>query len=283
MKYTPHIPTHPALRDAIEVMFVLEEYAPEHRRERLVPDGRMNLVIELDGRRRHIYDNETGAPRQVCEGAWLSGVQSNYITIGETDVESRLMAVQFAPGATRRFTHRAASEFVDRVVPAADVFGPEILELRQEMLGLDSPETMLARLADWLAEREDSDLRGPDHVMAVLGKLQENPAEVGLTELVETATNVSYRHFVESFRDFVGPNPKSMQRILRFSRVFQEIQQNEAVDWAHLSQDLGYSDQAHFIREFSRFSGYRPREFRDQGHDRTNFFPEADDDPSVSG
>ena len=47
------------------------------------------------------------------------------------------------------------------------------------------------------------------------------------------------------------------------------------MDWARISYDLGFSDQAHFVREFKGFSGYRPVQFQKQEHDRLNFFPES--------
>jgi AraC-like DNA-binding protein len=33
------------------------------------------------------------------------------------------------------------------------------------------------------------------------------------------------------------------------------------VDWADLSLDLGYADQAHFIRDFKRLVGVSPAEY----------------------
>ena len=49
MEYIPRFPNSEPLAGAIEVMFLLDGYAPDHVRERIVPNGRMTLVIELDG------------------------------------------------------------------------------------------------------------------------------------------------------------------------------------------------------------------------------------------
>ena len=35
----------------------------------------------------------------------------------------------------------------------------------------------------------------------------------------------------------------------------------EAVDWPQLALDLGYADQAHFIRDFKRIVGLAPAEY----------------------
>jgi len=276
MDYLPHIPESSPIAPAVELMFHLDGYLPGHSRERLVPDGRMHLVIELDGRPRYIYHNVTGEARQTCQGAWLSGVHSNYILIGDTDSESRLLAIQFAPGGSMPFTHRSAAEFCDAVVPAETVFGNGVLALREDLLSLDDPMAKLSAAEAWLVDCFEAEFLTPDYLQSVLNRLQESPGTIRLTELVAEQSTVSYKHFIDRFRRQVGPGPKGLQRILRFTSVFERLQSQKSVNWAELSLEFGFSDQAHFIREFRTFSGYRPEEFQGMGHDRVNFFP---DDP----
>ncbi len=273
MQYTPRVPQVQPLAAAVELIFCVDEYSPEHQIERLVPTGRVNLVFELDGRPRHVFDNETQEPQGEFRGAWLSGVHSNYILIGETLPESRVAAVQFVPGRARSLIPRDLSEFNDRVVPAVEVFGESVLELRERLLELDAPAVNRA-IEQWLLDRHDAASTPPPVVCDVVRRMLAQPEDVPLTELVEADGSVSYKHFVELFKRHVGPNPKRMQRILRFAQVFERIHGQEQVDWVQLSLDLGYSDQAHFIRDFASFSGYRPQRFVKDGHERLNFFPE---------
>ncbi len=273
MNYTPFIPQEPPLAGAIEVVFALDGYLPEHKRERLVPNGRMNLVIELDGRPRHIYENESGTVRQVCRAAWLSGLQTQYITIGDTDEESKLLAVQIAPGASAMFTHRPASEFVDTVVPAQSVFGESVLSLRDRLMQLADPIQRIRVAANWLTDLHNAEFAAPDYTVDGVQKIIANPGEVRLDKIGEGAC-VSRKHFIDQFRKFVGVTPKTLQRIFRLSQIFEAIQNKVQVNWSELSVELGFSDQAHLIREFHGFSGFRPASFHATGPDRPNFFPD---------
>lgn len=273
MQYTPHVPGDVDLAQAVELIFALDDYAPEHSRERLVPNGRVTLVIELDGRDRHVYDNETGEALQLCRGSWLSGVQSNFLTIGDTRPGTRLAAVQFAPGAALPLLHEELCTWNDRVAPAEETFGDSIVKLRERLLTLDSAQVVL-EVEAWLLARFDSEHRAPEVIRTLMAELMQAPGEVALTQRVEELGSVSYKHFVELFKRHVGPTPKTMQRILRFAQVFERLQGQERVDWTQISLELGYSDQAHFIRDFVAFSGYRPRKFLEEGHERLNFFPE---------
>ena len=275
MNYVPFVPVDPPLAGTVELVFFVEGYLPGHSRERMVPHGRMHLVIELDGRPRHIYDNDTQQPVQVCRDAWLSGVHPTISPLANTDSESRLLAVQFAPDGSLPFTHRPAEEFCDAVVSAESVFGPSVITVREELRGVEEPRAAIDHLTGWLVERYDPSKEPPGEFRRIVARLLEDPGSARLTELSEHESSVSYRRFIEQFRRFVGPTPKTMQRILRFAEVFERIQGDDQVDWARISHDLGFSDQAHFVREFKSFSGYRPVQFQKQEHDRLNFFPES--------
>lgn len=260
----------------MELLFHLDGYRPEHTRERLVPNGRMNLVVALDGRDRFVFDDRAGEPLQTCRGAWLSGVHTEYLTIGETSPENRLLVVQFSPGGSVPFTHTSADTFCDRVVPATEVFGPGFAALQIE-LEQSRPADSLTKVSAWLEQRFDPAFAPPPPVREFLDALLENPANCRPTEFVERRLEISHKHFIQLFRRHVGPTPKTMQRILRFQSILASLQDDVAVDWPALSHELGFADQAHLIREFRRFSGYRAAAFHAEGHDRVNFFP--DDGP----
>ena len=77
------------------------------------------------------------------------------------------------------------------------------------------------------------------------------------------------------FKRYVGLTPKVYQRVLRFNEVFVKIRENGTIDWAEVAVQCGYADQSHFIKEFRRFSGFKPAEFIQAGvdNDEGNFFP----------
>lgn len=271
MRYQPRIPETPPLADCIEVMFCLDDYDPEHRVERLVPDGRLTLVIELDGQRRHVLDNESLNPVQDCVGAWVSGVHTRFISITALP-GTRLAAVHFKPGKGLALIHDSLDRLNNRVIPAWDVFGPSILELRDELAAIDDTNTVLDRLEAWLANRFNPDLGAHPEVDRAVASIMANPSVATLDEVLENS-GVSRKHLIRLFKRHVGPTPKQLQTVLRFGQALARIQADEDARWAEVANDCGYSDQSHFIRDFFRFSGYRPREFGDEGHDRSNFFP----------
>ena len=121
-------------------------------------------------------------------------------------------------------------------------------------------------------ERFDETLKPHPAVEKCVSRLIANPMTSTLAEATSAIT-ISRKHLVELFKRHVGPTPKILHRILRFASIAQHLQMQEPVAWAAISLACGYVDQSHLIKDFAQFSGYKPREFLLEGHDRLNFFP----------
>ena len=273
MNYLPLIPETDPLAGRIELLFALDGYQPDHPRERVVPDGAIHVIVELDGRERFVFDPETGKPRQRCIDAWISGVHSDHFIIGDTSAGSSLIVAQFAPGHAGAFLGCDIEAINDRVFAATELLGDSILQLRKAMLEIDDAAKRLEIFRDYWAQRYDAQREAPAAIVDAVGALRADPGATSIDHLCDQV-DVSRKHLGALFKRHVGPTPKRFQRILRFHRVFAQLQQQQSIDWATLSLDLGYADQAHFVRDFVRFSGLRPQEFLQREEERTNFFPE---------
>jgi AraC-like DNA-binding protein len=64
------------------------------------------------------------------------------------------------------------------------------------------------------------------------------------------------------FREQVGLTPKRYCRLRRFQEVMRRIASGAPIDWAQVSLDGGYYDQAHMAHEFREFSGVPPGAWR---------------------
>ena len=270
MIYVPLAPEG-VLAEALDAMFYIQGYAPEHNIERLTPDGKLAVVIELDGQERFVHDNDSLKPKQSCKNTWLSGMHTGFISISALD-NTTLLAIQFKPGKAYPFIKQPLDSFKDKVVPAVTVFGDTILALRKQLLSLPDPQQKLDTTASWLMNQYDVNLLPNEQVEAVLNQIITTPTLPTVKHALEQHS-YSKKHFLHLFKKHVGLSPKALQRILRFSEVLQLIQAEEQVQWAQISVECGYYDQSHFIKDFVHFSGYNPKEFLDEDHDRPNFFP----------
>jgi AraC-like DNA-binding protein len=72
----------------------------------------------------------------------------------------------------------------------------------------------------------------------------------------------SRKTLIQRFHAQVGLSPKAVASILRFAHAVERIRRVDEESWADLAIACGYYDQAHFNRDFRRFSGRTPHQFR---------------------
>jgi len=83
--------------------------------------------------------------------------------------------------------------------------------------------------------------------------------------------SVGERYLQQLFQKYIGLSPKFFTRLIRFSRIFNLIQENDP-DWAEVVYQAGYYDQSHFIRNFKAFTGEDPTAYIFAEKTLANFF-----------
>jgi AraC-like DNA-binding protein len=73
--------------------------------------------------------------------------------------------------------------------------------------------------------------------------------------------NYSERHISRIFQESMGLTPKAFARIIRFQYALDCLLTAPQYSPGDYFYDLGYSDQAHFQREFKQYTGTTPRNF----------------------
>jgi AraC-like DNA-binding protein len=96
--------------------------------------------------------------------------------------------------------------------------------------------------------------------------IYEADGDYTVNELADE-TGYSVRHINRLFNENYGFGPKDFCRRLRFQHALREIFSNPNRQISEFIQNIGYSDQAHFQREFKTFMGETPRQFAKKVND----------------
>lgn len=271
MNFTSFQPQSP-IAGGIDSIFHFSGFQPDHYVERVVPTGHVHLLFELDGYPRHVYDNDTLKPSLTLDRVWISGMQTRYLTISAHD-ESEMFVVRFRPEGAHAFLHVDMHHLNEKVISAENILGTDVLELREKMLLASTPRGRFDLADQWLRGRFLHDKQPSDTLVAVLRRLETEPA-ANLRDIVEQYPH-THQHLIDQFKKRIGLTPKVYQRIMRFNSILRMIQNEDRITWADIAYSCGYADQSHFIKEFKFFSGFNPREFIESGHheQEPNFFP----------
>lgn len=272
-----HMITHqpaPPLDQFVEMMLYYKGYRPSHTMEKVVPDGSIYLIFELDGVPRTAINNEDEA-RFVVERAWVSGVQQSFLTISAVN-NSEMFVIKFMPYGAFPILKYPLSELRGKVTPAEKLFGEPVFLLRDEIIQTADEMGKLRAAESWLKNQLDPARVPPPFLITACHTMKHDPTLMfnSISDLITNA-GVSKKHFVNQFKKYTALTPKQLQRIFRFNEILPIIQENQSIDWVQIALSCGYYDQAHFIKEFKTFCGMNPSRFiiDYHGSERLNFFP----------
>jgi AraC-like DNA-binding protein len=172
----------------------------------------------------------------------------------------QVVGTKFRPGGFYPWFKRPMSEMTDRVVPLGELFGAEGRALEASVLaGRDDAEQVAAVEAFLRAGRPERDEEAAAASSSV--ELARNHPEITRVEELAERLGTSPRTLERRFRRYVGVGPKWVIRRFRVHEAADRVAKGDVVDWAALAQDLGYFDQAHFIRDFTAQIGRSPTEY----------------------
>lgn len=218
-----------ALQPYLEHYWLIDGELDEPYTSHVVPHPSVNVVFERGFDRPEIAGVGLGLFSRVLDG------------------RIRVAGVQFRPGGFRPFRPEPVSEWTGRHV-RLDVPSSLVLDVEDEdervaaldafLLGLGPVADPQATLAMELVQR----IRDDRSVQRVSGFARD--------------CGVAMRTVQRLFADYVGVSPKWV--ILRY-RIHEALERAETdVEWAGLAADLGYSDQAHLVRDFTQTVGVSP-------------------------
>jgi AraC-like DNA-binding protein len=253
MLFLKHTPTAPLSR-FVEYLWLLSD-TPAHAKERILPTGTLELVINLSEDEIRIYD-EAGASRHLS-GTVISGAYAGPFVI-DTAEHAFIMGVHFRPAGAWPFTRAAPGELSDGHVDVAMVWGSGAAELRERLCSAVTHRQRFELLERSLLAHALDGRGGRGEVEFAVQCLAEPGASV---RAVVASVGLSHRHFASVFREQVGMTPKLFQRVRRFQRAVALTQGRPPADRAGLACRCGYYDQTHLIRDFREFAHCTPNEY----------------------
>jgi AraC-like DNA-binding protein len=264
-------PPTAALAPYIESLWYCGGYPVAHRRERVLPNGRFQLIVDLsDGflRREHGAEASTHAPAAPI----VVGLQSSYSVL-ETAALQSLVGAVFWPGGIRALFDVPADNFRNLVVPVEMVWGARLADdLRDCVRDEARPSARLDIFEAALFARLRAARTLHPAVRHALRCFRQAAHIQKVTDVARDA-GLSRRRFATIFSEQIGLTPKLYCRIRRFQHVVRQIGLGAPVDWAAVAAAGGYYDQAHLANEFRDFAGITPGTYAASGRVSLNHVP----------
>ena len=233
---------HPALQNYIYCYWELKtnQSLDEFFAYRVVADGCMDILWELN------------APQQN----FIIGFSSEH-TIFPLENTFHYFGIRFLPTALPLLFNLDASELTNKF-EALEAVVPNISQ-------------QLALLSEGVFSAVEIKTRLDQFFLGILRSIDNQPdtrickalhlilqSKGGITIEQELDAGVSPRQLRRLFKFYIGDTPKVFSRVVRFQNILKAKPSRESLRKNKLFYDLGYYDQAHFIKEFKYMYGISP-------------------------
>ncbi|WP_224402193.1 helix-turn-helix domain-containing protein [Pseudonocardia sp. ICBG1034] len=220
------VPPPADLAGFVERFWIVDWHYDRPYRQKVVPYPQVHLTV------------------QPGAAAMLAGPATRYVH-RELTGTGRVVGAALRAGTARALVGAPVSTVTDRRCPVAGVVAADVNGLTDHLrarLPADGPDRAAAQARDLVA--------------TVAG----DRSLVRVDDLArDTATSV--RSLQRLFHDHVGVGPKWVIRRYRLHEVTELMAAGVPVRWAEVAADLGYADQAHLSRDFTRMFGEPPTSY----------------------
>lgn len=171
--------------------------------------------------------------------------------------QGRVFGVKFKPGAFYPFVKVPVSCLTNATIRFSDAFGVECTALEAALLSREDDRAVLTLVEDFLRER----LPKPDEQVRVINEIVDRVSahhEITKVDEIIDQFHLTKRTVQRLFRQYVGVSPKWVIKRARLHEVAERLADGAVVDWPTLVAELGYTDQAHLIKDFKTLVGSTP-------------------------
>ncbi len=251
----------------VDHYWMLEDRSPASGVQRIVPDGRPELILNF------------GNPFESHkDGVWTSQPECFFVgqitgpLLLRPSGPAGMLGITFRPHGATQLLGLPMCELTDSAVALADLSRRLFREL-ERVRELSSLTQALAALDPILHAFAEQTLIDDDPVSYAVRDIERTS---GLVRVSEVADRIGWstRQLQRRFKDSVGMSPKLFGRMQRFQGIFRTME-GPGSDWVNAAIDYGYYDQAHLIRDFREFSGKTPTALLGQEIDLSRRFVQA--------
>jgi AraC-like DNA-binding protein len=174
----------------------------------------------------------------------------------------RAFSVKFRPGGFYPFIKRPVSTFTNTTLSFHDAFGMDVRALEEAVLEQEDEGAMRV-VENFLRLRLPEENEHVREVNRIVDYIIAHP-EITRVDDVVSCLDLNKRALQRLFSQYVGVSPKWVIKRYRLHEAVERLAAGEQIDGAQIAQDLGYFDQAHFIKDFKAIIGKTPGEYQEE-------------------
>ncbi len=244
------------------IHYCLAEFNPGSydgsKANRCVPSGMAELIFHLNDAHCYSADSDKNI---IFPGGYIVGVME-YPVLWKIPPSGKMFSVRIKPEYISDIIGLSIAETKNTFIDLELLRDPDLNRLKDKLSVAANLIEMGNLFSDFLKKRLANQKRCDDYLVRALEDIRASMGRKAIND-VSRDNYICRRQLERRFISALGYSPKAYSKIIRFSSVIESMQkpQRNHEAWHEFIYKHGYSDQAHFIKEFREYAGSTPGEF----------------------
>ncbi len=225
---------------------------PENNKHLLVPDNSIELIF-TDSNIKRFFPLTKEYKIRKSQLAGIRTTPQDCIV-----VKSPIISVRFIPKTFYLFCKTEIINTINNNLDPAECFGQSVLDLEKEIFKASSQQDRIQLIESYFNNYLNSQCNLRDDIFEkIVSHIDSCKGDCTIREF-PTMFNISASTIERKFKKNLGLSPKKYSMLVRFFNQFLSVKKEFN---AYCSNSgFNYYDQAHFIKEISKFSGLTPKQ-----------------------
>jgi methylphosphotriester-DNA--protein-cysteine methyltransferase len=218
----------------------------------VLPDTALVVGFQFSGRLSHIIGNL----EQPLHTSGITGLLDSY-RVFKNNVETGSVLIVFTETGAANFVNMPLHELFGQSLSLEHFFNRAAIHETQEKLEAAETDTERLKIVESFLLCQIKERKADQLVAGALHYIYNSKGTIRMTALAELL-HTSQSPLEKRFRAIVGASPKKFAGIVRARHMLGAISNDDQDTAEHLS---AYYDQAHFIKDFKKFSSMTPEQY----------------------
>lgn len=224
--------------------------------QQVVPNGYIELIFHLDSDHCLLYQNNTWekSPTYTLIGLFTKPYEVRF------NKKVKVFGIRFKPEGIYNLFGIPASEFSASYLDMENVLSRQFKTFTSQIHEAQSIDKMIMATEEFLLHNLKQTSNDIYYLNYAAESIRKTYGILRIEELMQKVF-ISQRQLEREFKQKIGVTPKHYMRIARMNEINRILTTGDFNRLTTLSYLNGFSDQAHFIREFKQFMGIPPLKF----------------------
>lgn len=251
MKFDKHFPTE-QLKPYIKYYVVSEnELENEYK---VLPSSGLVIGFQYKGQLTIIEDNT----ENKLNTAGITGITDSY-KIFKNSADVGTILVYFTEIGFTHFASHPANELFNLSISLDDIFDKNSIIEVEEKLSIANTDKLRINIVEQFFQSQLQDIETDKLIVEAVKLIYQSNGTIHIKKLQEKLF-ISQSPFEKRFRKVVGTTAKKFASIVRFHSVLDTL--NKTKSLTEICYENNFFDQAHFIKDFKKFTGDTPENFK---------------------